>query len=90
MTLTPDESAGRISAVVFICPPSQHHGYQSARAKVGPPHKLIIFAHLEFKTSLHSRRKRCFVCFIGVTATGFEMGHQQNGVKRLWNLWMWF
>lgn len=28
-------------AVVFICPPSQHHGYQSARAKVGPPHKLM-------------------------------------------------
>lgn len=27
-------------AVVFIFPPSQHHGYQSDSAKVGPPHKF--------------------------------------------------
>lgn len=33
-------------AVVFICPPSQHHGYQSACAKVGPPHKLMNICSL--------------------------------------------
>lgn len=27
-------------AVVFTFPPSQHHGYQSDSAKVGPPHKF--------------------------------------------------
>lgn len=41
VTLNPDASAGRISALSCLhVLPSQRHGYQSDCAKVGPPHKF--------------------------------------------------
>lgn len=48
---------------VFICPPSQHHGYQSACAKVGPPHKRMNICSFGVQNQFTFTHKEVFCVF---------------------------